>query len=84
MYNHEFCNLLSWYECMNIFHAYTCQATWIGAHLLDVIDIWFKKLPPEPPDILQYSSSQAFDVPSSGPIKEQADDKGCPPPPQFI
>ena len=37
MYNHEFCNLLRWYECIDTFSSCTFQAVWIGAHLLDVL-----------------------------------------------
>ena len=85
MYNHKFCNLMRWYERMNMFTACTCQATWIGAHLLGIFDIWFKKTPPELPGLKQTDSSvESISVPSSEPNMEQVDDKGCPPPPEFI
>ena len=78
MFNHEFCTMLRWYECMNTFHACICQATWIGAYLLDVIKIWFTKPPPEPPDPsinANIKDNNKLHVPSSELVKEQAKDK---------
>ena len=76
---------MRWYECMSIFTACTCQAAWIGAHLMDVFDICFKKPPLEPPDLKQpYSSGESIIAPSSKSNMEQIDDKECPPPPAFI
>ena len=84
MFNHEFCTMLRWYECMNIFNACTCQAIWIGAHLLDVIRIWFSKPPPEPPDprineIIKYKDN--LRAPSSELVKEQVKDEKFSSPP---
>ena len=93
MYNHETCNLMGWYECFNIFQACTCQAAWIGAHLLDVFDIWYRKPPKEPPDKIhknmrsnthQIADTKLNNIPSCDSIMEQVDGKGCPPPPAFI
>ena len=33
------------------FDSYLCQATWINAHLLDIILIWFVKTDKKPPDL---------------------------------
>jgi hypothetical protein len=90
MLNHETCNLMRWYECMNIFHACISQAAWFAAHLLDVFVIWFAKPPKEPPDLMTTPVTindcitTAIHVSPCNSIQEQVDDKECPHSPPHI
>ena len=92
MFTHEFSNILRWFECMSIFDSCTCQAAWMGAHLLDIFTIWFRKPLKEPPDIIFSKKASDIEksafsfgnkppsVPTSESLVTEVDDKGCPTP----
>ena len=79
--------MLGWYECMNIFDACNCQASWIGDHMLDVAKIWFSKPPSKPPDPSIDETIQDeinLPVPSSELVEEQVKDINSPFSPLFM
>ena len=79
--------MLGWYECMNIFDACNCQASWIGAHMLDVAKIWFSKPPSKPPDPSIDATIQDeinLPVPSSELVEEQVKEINSPSSPSFM